>query len=46
MVKEQWRFGVPHQLDYFPSELAVWSSDSRKISFHRKIDIHCAPPAD
>src|SRR5450631_1922750 len=50
MVKEQCRFGVPHQLHYFASELAVRNADSRKISSHRKIDTHARlllvqPPA-
>jgi hypothetical protein len=40
MVKEQRRFGVPHQLHYFASELAVGNSDPLKI------DIHCMSPAE
>jgi len=40
MVKEQRRFGVPHQLHYFPSELTVGNSDRRKI------DIHCMSTAE
>src|SRR5258708_30501263 len=46
MVKEQRRFGVPHQLHYFASKLAVRYSDPRKIDSHCKIDIHCTSPAD
>src|SRR6202030_2269554 len=38
MVKEQRRFGVPHQLHYVASELAVGNSDPLKI------DIHCMSP--
>jgi hypothetical protein len=46
MVKEQRRFGIPHQLRYFARELAVGNSDSRKIDIGFKIDIHCMSPAD
>jgi hypothetical protein len=46
MVKEQRRFGVPHQLRYFAGELAVGNSDSRKIDIGFEIDIHCTSPAD
>src|ERR1035438_7525116 len=41
MMKGQRRFGVPHQLGYFASELAIGNSDSRKVGIHRKIDCHC-----
>jgi hypothetical protein len=40
MVKEQRRFGVLHQLHYFPSKFAVGNSDPLKI------DIHCMSPAE
>ena len=45
MVKEQRRFGVPHQLRDFARELAVGNSDSRKIDIHC-IEIHCTSPTD
>src|SRR5580704_4103036 len=31
MVKQQRRFGVPHQLRYFAGELAVGNSDASKV---------------
>src|SRR6202158_5886250 len=34
MVKEQRRFGVPHQPHYFASELAIGNSDPPKIDIH------------
>jgi hypothetical protein len=46
MVKQQRRFGVPHQLGYFARELAVGNFDARNIGIHRRPDIHCTSPAD
>jgi hypothetical protein len=46
MVKQQRRFGIPHQLGYFACELGIGNPDPRKIGIHRKIDIHYTSPAD
>src|ERR1700687_4038367 len=46
MVKQQRRFGIPHQLRYFARELAVRNYDSRKIVNGFKIYIHWTSPAD
>jgi hypothetical protein len=40
VVKQQRRFGVPHELGYFAREFAVRNSNSRKIDTGFKIDIH------
>src|SRR5437899_13022847 len=45
VVKQQRRFGVPHQLRDFARELAVGNSDSREIDIHC-IEIHCTSPTD
>jgi hypothetical protein len=44
MVKQQRRFGVPHQLRYFAGKLAVGDSDSSKIDIPRQIDVHWTSP--
>jgi hypothetical protein len=46
MVKQQRRFGIPHQIRYFAREFAVRNSDSRKIDTALKIDIHWTSPAE
>jgi hypothetical protein len=46
MVKQQRRFGVPHELRNLASELAVGNSDSSKVEIRSYADIHCTPPAE
>jgi hypothetical protein len=46
MVKQQRRFGIPHQIRYFVREFAVRNSDSRKIDTGLKIDVHRTSPSD
>jgi hypothetical protein len=45
-MKQQSRFGIPHQLGYFAGKRAIGNSDSRKIGIGSKIDIHCTSPGD
>ena len=40
MVKQKWRLGIPYQLGYFASELAVGNSNSRKVDIYLNVDIH------
>ena len=40
MVKQKWRLGIPYQLRYFASELAVGNSNSRKVDIYLNVDIH------